>query len=228
MFKYSACIMTILLWMLSPDLASADGDRPASGSNQQIQNTPSGKDIPPWLNDQGDRRKGPKRSGGPDVNPRQSGSHLDYWMGQMKTQNPEEFKRLKQLQEDDPKAFRQELHKRLKKRRQKSGRPFGGGPAKSEALTALEKENRGLIKKIKNAPEEEKGALMETLKTGLTKAFDERESIRSRQLNHMESELAKHRSMAKQRMEKRAQIIQGELDRLTKAKSKPDQKRPPQ
>lgn len=167
--------------------------------------------LPPWLHDPG---KGPREH-----------PHLHKWMQRLQKKNPEEFHRMQTLRRENPEAFRNELQQRLQK---KGGLPPDGfkGPrmgekVRSEKLKGLEKRNRDLVQQIRAAEDSEKESIISELRLSLQATFDEREELRSNQIEQARKELDRHLAMAQERKENREKIINTQLNWLLQDKASP-------
>lgn len=144
-------------------------------------------------------------------------------------QNPEEFERMKKLREEDPQAFREELHRKLQEARKERGgrrmdgefgRP-GAGPGGdfdpgNPQMKIAEDKIRDLAQAWRSAAtDEEKQQVKADLVSALNQAFDLREQVRRERLAQMEKKLAELRSNIEQRSAQRQAIIDKRLGELT-------------
>jgi hypothetical protein len=167
---------------------------------------------------------------------------LQRFLEVLSEQNPEEFDRLKKLRDEDPEAFRKELHQRLQKERERRGLPGGrgleqpspeergrlgrhqqtGGPGpegmnvRSPETDRLEQKSRDLAQAYRLSTDEaEKARLQAELKTNLAESFDLREKMRRERFAQMENRIKKVRELMEQRQAQREEIINRRLKELT-------------
>ena len=153
---------------------------------------------------------------------------VQQWMERWKEKRPEEYDRLQRLREEDPEAFRAELHRRLQEARRekgpgRKGGDFGphGGPGGdfdpgSPQLKAAENKVRELAHAWRSAGSaEDQARLKAELEAALGQAFDQREQLRRERLAEMEKKLAELRSGLEQRSGQRAAIIEKRLREIT-------------
>ena len=150
-------------------------------------------------------------------------------MAHWKEKNPEEFERMQKLREEDPQAFRQALQRKLENARRDRGMdppsgdefghrggPGGGDPEGNPRMREAEEQIMKLARAWREAAtEEEKANLKGELQAALSKAFDQRESMRAERLAQMEKKLTELRAVMEQRREQRAAIIEKRLQELT-------------
>lgn len=148
---------------------------------------------------------------------------MQHW----KKQNPEEFERMQKLREEDPEAFRRELHRKLEKAREDRGLGRRGGPGgrglpegdlppPDPRLQAAEESIRDLVRQWRAATNEEARLQVRTeLQSALSQAFDLREQARRERLAQMEKKMAELRSSLEQRRQQRAAIIEKRMRELT-------------
>ena len=137
---------------------------------------------------------------------------------------------MQRLREEDPEAFRAELHKKLEALRRDKGlgergdgeRKFpGGGPGGDfdpgdPALKASEQKIHELASAWRKADgAEEKAQAKAKLQSALGEAFDRRESVRRERLAQMEKKINELRSTLEQRRAQREAIIEKRLQELT-------------
>ena len=72
----------------------------------------------------------PPPSGGPGEKP-----HIQRFLDMLRQQNPTEFDRMKKLRAEDPEAFRQELHARLQRERERRG--IDGAPGNGQMMRGM-------------------------------------------------------------------------------------------
>lgn len=185
----------------------------------------------------GDRPPPPPPEAGDDFAPPHEGPEgqpgmpppVQILMQHWQKENPEEFARMKKLREEDPQAFRAELHRKLQEARKARGgrrmdgefvRP-GGGPGGdfdpgNPQMKEAEDKIRDLAQAWRSAPtEEEKQKVKTELVTALNEAFDVREQVRRERLAQMEKKLAELRTSLEQRTAQRQAIIEKRLNELT-------------
>lgn len=150
-------------------------------------------------------------------------------MAHWKEKNPEEFERMQKLREEDPQAFRQALQRKLENARRDHGMgppsgdefghrggPGGGNPEGNPRMRETEEQIMKLARDWRAATtEEDKARLRDELASALSKAFDQRESLRAERLAQMEKKLTELRSVMEQRREQRSAIIEKRLQELT-------------
>mgnify|MGYP001545066878 CR=1 FL=1 len=134
--------------------------------------------------------------------------HVKEWVEQLKEENPEEYERLMKLREDDPEAFRQALHARLRNKM---------GDRVRKMHEAGEKETLELAEKYHAAEAaEEKAEIKEQLTALVKQTFDERVETQKEMLKRMEAKLAEFRENIAKREAKRDEICAERVEQLTR------------
>lgn len=148
---------------------------------------------------------------------------MQHW----KNNNPAEFERMKKLREDDPEAFREELHRKLEKAREERGFGRRGGPGgrgspdgellpPNPELQAAENKVRERVEAWRAADSEEgKAQARAALQDALRESFDLREQARRERLAQMEKKMNELRSSLEKRQQQRQAIIDKRLQELT-------------
>lgn len=165
----------------------------------------------------------------PDEGPGGHPPPIQILLQQWKERNPDEFKRMNQLREEDPDAFRRELNRKVNRAREEKGLnryapegrgPRGGPPGEhgrpDPKVTALEKEIHGLSQAWQAArSEEEKASIKSDLQAALGQAFDLKEQARRERLADMEKKIEQLRATLEQRQQQRNAIVEKRLLELT-------------
>jgi len=148
---------------------------------------------------------------------RLKGATMDY-LAWLRTEEPEEFRRLMDLRERDSALFAEVMQDRLREwqhlRRLKRNDPELAEKLKRER--DMDREAIGLGEAYRNAETgEEKEEIRAALKQLLSELFDLRESHRKARVREVEKELEELRRVLKERRENKESIIQKRLEQLT-------------
>ena len=168
------------------------------------------------------------------------GAYLERMMSELERRNPEEFKRLKQLRELDPQAFRAELRKKLQEMRrnqQKHGdmdprdlnAPGGMRPgersdvgcprmsddpqrkAREEDMGAV----RTAVQKYRQSTDSaEKKNIEEDLRARIVRMVEQRHQERTRRIEQFEQELKRMKADLERMKSEKNEIIEGHLKEI--------------
>ena len=186
---------------------------PPPEGGQPLEDAPA----PPWGNGRdgkrppmADRMAPPGERGGPGglggAEARRAGPPpLEHFMERWRTQNPEEFDRLKELHRDDPAAFREAI-KQLSEKKFKEYR---------EAQQAMEAQLQDLVQQYQKAADDAGRTQVKGKMTALLgQGFDERLKAHEASVSQMETQLATARKQLAERREKRDEIIAARITSL--------------
>ncbi|OPZ28997.1 MAG: hypothetical protein BWZ02_01114 [Lentisphaerae bacterium ADurb.BinA184] len=186
----TAGVLALALALLAP-LASAQ-DRPG---------TPPGDRRPPSAR-RGDDGEPGRRPFADAVRDRGQD-----WMERMRAENPEEFERLRQLREQNPEQFREEVRGRVRERLE------GNFQAR---LSPPERECTELSRQFHEAATPEaKEQLKGRIEAAVDKAFDARLAQQKEMLANMEKQLRQLREEIEAREQNKAAVCTRRVDELT-------------
>jgi hypothetical protein len=130
------------------------------------------------------------------------------WMERLKQDNPDEFRRMQELREEDPERFQQVVRERLRDR---------VGSTLKEMVGRYDDRARELSRKYHEATsEEQKAELRQQLEDAVGEAFDARLSGQKRLLKRLEEQLDNLRGRIETREAHKDEICRQRLQELTR------------
>jgi len=139
------------------------------------------------------------------------GMGLERLKERFQQRNPEEFKKLMELRENDPEAFKARMRELTQEAMLK------GGPGGMALNTPEDAESMKLAKQYQDASTpEEKAKLKEELRKTVANAFDKRLEAQKKRFAEMEEHVTKAKAEFADREKNRSDIIANRVDELTK------------
>lgn len=130
---------------------------------------------------------------------------------QFQQRNPEEYKKLMELRDTDPEAFRAKMREIMQKNMQ-----FGGPGGRGMALAEEEKANEIAKRYLAASAPEEKEQIKAELRKAVEAAFDKRMELQQQRFGDLEGRVKKAKEELETRQKNRDSIIQNRMDELTK------------
>jgi hypothetical protein len=159
------------------------------------------------------RGEGGPRGRGKDRGPAQA-EYVRKAMSWLKENNPEEFKRLTRLREENPRALRQELGPMLqayaKEKNPAQYKRLTEGRKHAQQMRAYAQEYR------KETDPEKRTAIKQKMRTTLTDSFDKKQESREKELKMLEERIVKFRETLKQSNDNRQSIIDSQMKQWTR------------
>jgi hypothetical protein len=138
---------------------------------------------------------------------------FDRWRETMQREDPAEFKRLMDLREKDPEAFRKEIRERVAKR----GLGAGTSTPGTEAITEHEKACLDLARKFHETQDPaEAEKIKAQLQQAVAVAFDDRQVRQQERLTELETRIKSIREQVQKRQASKDKICQLRVEELTR------------
>ena len=160
----------------------------------------------------------PPHTKGPHPNRAERAQHDAEMLEMIKERHPEKYEHLMQLQQDDPEAFRNAMHK--VRRYMKGAKGKGLSPEEREAMMTLHEDFKDALQEYRSAPKSKQKELYTELTELAEEIFDAKQKHRKARLKKIREHVTELEAEIEERDASRDELIKEFLDQKIDPKPK--------